>query len=380
MSALSFLPADDPLTLVTLAFEHRFVTAGHVERAFNLKRRTAQHRLAQLVGLRLLATVPVYRTLSSFPNVYVATGRGVTKIAQAYGEATGRRWTFGGAEQRRRGRPRRLTFIEHELDVTDCDIVLRNLAARRPDVMLLHIERRYDRRGRGLSFRDDAGAVHRLAPDAGYYLRHTSSDRSWLDLCLLEMDRGQMAWGTRIVEKFAAYDAWAESERGRRYLLDRQRALGDATAHAGTFRLLVVTRARAGEGSDHDRLANLVMAALPCSNAMRRRIWLTTWESLMTEANEVSAPTWWWGKDLAAWRDAYLALDRTLPHVIAGDRQRRSFVADQLAQQPRRWLFRLPSSGRWYANETARAGKLEPDNSTMFPSWDREGVGAYAGV
>jgi hypothetical protein len=375
-----FLPASDPLAPVLLAFEHRFVTAAHVQRAFKLKRRTAQHRLAQLVGLRLLATVPVYQTLSSFPNVYVATRRGVSRLAQAFEKVTGQAWTFGGAEQRRRGRPRRLTFIEHELDVTSCDIAVENVTGTSPDVELLHVERRYDRRGRGLSFRDEHGERHRIVPDAGYYVRHTSPERRWLDLCMLEMDRGQMAWGTRMVEKFAAYEAWAESNSGRRYLLNRQQLLGDPNSHAGTFRLLVVARSRAGEGSDQDRLVKLAMAALPLSHAMRRRLWLTTWGELVREPQGARASTWWWGKDFAAWRDTYLELDRAMPHDLSGDRRRRALVAEHFAQQPRRLLFRQPSERAWYTERPHEREHYGPDNSILLPSWDREGIGTYAGV
>jgi hypothetical protein len=376
-----FLPPTHPLAVVLFAFQHRFVTAAQVQRAFNLNSyRTAQHRLTQLVRQRWLADVPVYRTLNSFPHVYIATGRGVNRLRRAFEEATGRRWPFGGAEQRRRGRPRRLTFIEHELDITDVNIRMLQLAACRADMSLLHIERRYDRRGRGLSFRDDQGEQRRFTPDAGYYARRWRSGRRWLDLLLLEMDRGHMAWGTRMVEKFASYDAWATSDSGRRYLLDHQRVLGDPYAAVGTFRLLVIARTRPGEGSDTDRLVKLVMASLQQSNAMRRRLWLTTWTAFAGESEPGSAPIWWWGKDLAAWREAYNALDESLPHDVSGDRDRRAFVAEQIAKQSKRSLFKGLPTPACYTERPHEREYYEPDNSILLPSWDREGIGAYAGV
>jgi hypothetical protein len=381
MLPASFLPAGDPLAVVFFAFRHRFVTAAHVQRAFNLNSyRTAQHHVTQLARTGLLANSPVHQALNSFPNVYVATGRGVTRLARAFQTATGHPWMFGAGEQRRRGRPRRFLSIQHELCVTDVDIVLLQAAARRADASLLHVERRYDRPERGLRYRNGDGELRRIAPDAGYYVRRTRTGRRWLDLLLLEMDLGHMAWGTRMVEKFIAYEAWASSPTGRRYVLDRQRVLGDRQAATGTFRLLVVARARAGEGSDDDRLVKLAMAAIPRSAAMRRRLWLTTWQALVSEPELDSAPMWWWGKDLAAWRDAYIELSGRLPHNLSGDRERRAFVAERLVAQPRRQLFKEPVQVACYTDNPHEREHSEPDNSTMFPSWDRQGAGAYAGV
>jgi hypothetical protein len=267
-----------------------------------------------------------------------------------------------------------LLSVQHELCITDVDIAMLRTAGYRTDASLLHIERRYDRPERGLSFRSDQGELRRIAPDAGYYVSRSRAERSWLDLLLLEMDMGHMAWSTRMVEKFAAYEQWALSASGKRYLLDRQRAYGDGAATTGTFRLLVVARARAGEGTAANRLVKLIMAALPRTAAMRRRMWFTTWEAVAYDRQPGSAAIWWWGKDLAAWRGAYIEDSERLPTNITSVRERRAFVAEQLSKQPRRQLFKKPPEVACYTGKPHEREQSEPDNSTMLPSWDREGV------
>ena len=268
--------------LVAFAYDHRLVTAEHVRYRFRLTKRTAARHLDQLTRQHgYLATVPIRHALSSFPRVYLATPAGLSFLQQAIRDRRGVAVNIERGEEPRPGRPRDITGVQHELDVTTFDLAADRTFGVLPRTVLAATVRRYHRQG----LRYEGGS---LIPDAGYHVLHDNEGLATLDLAFLELDRGTESLAN-IKAKLAAYDRWAESEYGQKYLQNIFHRYGDTLTDTPNFRLLIVAKARAGEGSDLDRLAAIAAEALACSPAMRRRTWLATYDNLV-KAMAADAP------------------------------------------------------------------------------------------
>ena len=254
-------------------------------------------------------------------------------MAEAYAAATGRLWPPAAGEQNRPARGYGLLHLQHEIDVTEIDMAIDHAAQRRDDLNLVST----DRRGQ-LHF-DHNGTAETLVPDAAYRIMHDRRQRRFLDLCFLELDRGNTPAPSRIRRKLTRYDHWADSDDGRRHLAGIHRRHGDRHTARPNFRLLVIARRRPGEGFDFDRLANLYTQALACSRPMRLRIWMSTFDDVMAHRDDLAAPIWLRVRDAAPWLDDF----RQVAHHLAGDQfanhKLRLFVSRRLADQNRYTLF-----------------------------------------
>lgn len=331
--------------LVGFVWERRFATAGQVYRAFTGTINsyfTAHYQCRRLVEHGYLAVAPARTYHPTFPHVLVATKRGLRLVADRYREVTGQIWSESeNIEDRRLARGRSAVHLEHELLLTDVDLVMGEFAKQHPSVQLLKTERRYHQPDRQLQFVDQWGRAQRLEPDAGYFFLRQGRAGPWLDLCLLELDRANKL--SAIGDSLAQYDAWFASAVGERYLVDCCRRCGDTTTTRPTFRALRIVTHRPGEGSDQQRLVAVFTEALTTSPALQRRLWLTTYEAF-TGQHAQDASIWLRVSDARSWRMEY----ERLTERLAGDpdlnaRQRgaklRAFVGQQLNHVRRYTLF-----------------------------------------
>lgn len=153
--------------VVLYVFRSRFATAYQIARRFPQQlasERTAHRRLAHLVELGHLAIASVRSTAPYFPNVYLATGKGVRWIQQLAAER-GLTFTVSPAEERKE-RGRALDSVLHELLLTELELAVHQSVGNRADLSLPMTERRYFRRTRRLTYAHQGGTQH-LIPDAG---------------------------------------------------------------------------------------------------------------------------------------------------------------------------------------------------------------------
>lgn len=332
--------------VVAFVWEHRFATTDQVHRAFARtinSGRTARHQTQQLVRHRYLAAAPARTYDRSFPRVLVATKRGLRLVADRYLAVTGQTWSETDTlEDRRLARGRSVVHLEHELLLTDIDLMLQAMSERHPLVRWLKTERRYHQPERQLQFIDQRGRAESLEPDAGYFFLHQGHSGPWLDLCLLELDRANKL--SAIGESLAQYEAWSASHAAAQYLADCCRRCGDTTTTRPTFRVLRVIGHRPGEGSDAQRLVAVLTRALATSPALQRCLWLTTYEAFIQQAGQ-DAPIWLRASDTRCWRAEYehlteqLARDGALTKRQRTARQR-AFVGQKVGQM--RWYSLFP--------------------------------------
>ena len=118
-------------------------------------------------------------------------------------------------------------------------------------------------------------------------------------VCCVEMDTGSMN-KKQLRAKFARYHAWAESDEGKRFLLELYRRHG-AINPRPSFRLLVVAKDR----GDHDegRVAAVLSAA--CLHpAVLNRIRIATVADLRAHQHDLlplEAALWRRGKNVQSW-------------------------------------------------------------------------------
>jgi len=304
-----------------LAFVHRhcFATAQQLQQRFPDQLgtlRTAQKHAKALVDRGLLARAPVRAVLPTFPHVFFTTARGRKVVGQAYQEQTGRPWPESRGQHHRR-RPYSVTYIEHELAMTNIDLAVHRTVAARPDITLAHVQRRF---AREMSC-EHAGWRIAVQPDARYDQIHRRGKIRWLDVCFVELDRGTSS-AERWWRKLRRYEVWASSAAGRRYLKRLHRSYGDRTTKRPNFRLLVIAQARVGEGDDFGRLSRLLRECLKLSSEMQARIWAACYSDVQ---DDINGAVWYRWRDSRRWRGRFEPSSTDL-----GQRDLQQFVTERL--------------------------------------------------
>lgn len=233
----------------------------------------------QLTRQRLLGRVPIRAVLPNHEHVYVTLGRGL----RAAFDKRSLEDPVSRSQERRARRGYGLPFISHELGISDMDVAIWQTVKQRRDVALVDSERRF--RSRPLTYWQD-GEQCRLEPDARYDVLHYESDRQWLDVIFFEEDRGTMD-DRGLIEKLRRYEQWTQYDDGE-HLQALGDKLGDTSTTSPTFRLLIKTQARPGEGTDEQRIVKLLTATFSVPPWLQRRIWLTSEEAFQSHIDDDS--------------------------------------------------------------------------------------------
>jgi Replication-relaxation len=184
--------------VVEYVYQSRLAVRSQIQRRFPAwigSERTAQYQLARLVELGYLSLASVRSTSPNFPYVYLATGKGIRLVREAWAEH-GVDWLVSAPEEAKAQGRAEVTVL-HELMLTELELAIRLTVAARPDLQILTTERRYFRAENQLRFSYQTGQSQ-VQPDAGFVLAvaRPGADRALL-LCLVEMDNGSMSVAPR---------------------------------------------------------------------------------------------------------------------------------------------------------------------------------------
>lgn len=306
--------------ILSFVYRNRFVVSSQVQRRFSQflrSDRTTRRHLEEMQQLRLIDIVPTRNTSPLFPKVYYVTGRGVKKLRQAYA-AQGKIWEAGRIDRKGRHSKEGYTAeqVLHEILLTEFLLAVWQTVQGRPDLELLTMQRRS--LAKHPAFEVVTGSrSSRLQPDALFLYRQ--KDRGML-ICCVEMDTGSMN-RKQLRAKFGRYRAWAESEPGKKLLVDLYRRYG-ATNPRPTFRLLAIAKDR-GE-NDERRVAD-VLAAAGSFPSVLDRIWIASVADMREQQHDLlplGSAVWRCGRDT---------------------RQRKSVKGKWLADQQFRSVFSPPA-------------------------------------
>lgn len=339
--------------IVLYVFRSRFATGSQIQRRFPqhlASERTAHRRVAHLVDLGYLTIATVRSTAPYFPNVYLATGKGVSWIKQLATER-GLAFTVSTTEERRE-RGRALDSLLHELLLTEFELAVSLTVGEKGDLGLPMTERRYFRRDKRLTYAQNARTRH-VIPDAGFLLavhpRQGSGGASHqsqpaLLLHAVEMDNATMSL-PRVADKLRSYEEWSRSDLGRDYLATLYRRHGAADPRAN-FRLLIVChdKAKLHRDGDERRLLDVFTQALELPASMQERIWLTTVARLrehQASAAPLAGPLWVRVRDARSWLHEYRTYLASLSRGTGQKRyhRQREFVLRKIEQLPLHGLF-----------------------------------------
>lgn len=330
----SFYPA-----LVEYIYSERYATAWQLQRRFPqwLSSRATTHRhLTELLDGGLIATANVRSTSPNFPAVYFVTRRGLNFVGESYSRF-GVTWKQTATEERK-SRGLALDSILHEIAVTELDLGVQLAAEQRPDVSIIHTERRYFRADRRLKYHQGQ-RVHHVIPDSGFLPAiEDKGHRQLLPLHLVELENGTHTVA-QIRQKLKSYRDW--------YVVSGEEYLGELYAqhgHSGrqsSFRLLIVSHDKYSSGGDERQLIDLLMVSLELPRLMRDRIWLASASDL--DASDIDSPVWFRVRDARRWLSDYETAIEDSGRGPAMYAKQRQFLVDRLARMPRHSLFPRPN-------------------------------------
>lgn len=170
----------------------------------------------------------------------------------------------------RRGRHSREGYsseqVLHEILLTEFLLAVWQTVQGRPDLELLTIQWRSLAKHPAFQV-SLGGRVPQLKAEALFLFRQQAGG---MMCCCVKLDTGTIN-RKQLRVKFKRYQAWAQSEAGRQYLLDLYRRYGASDARP-VFRILVVAKSRAGS-EDESRMGQLLTAAVDFSTI---RLWITS--------------------------------------------------------------------------------------------------------
>lgn len=255
-----------------LAFVHRnrFAVAVQIQRRFAkyLKSdRTTRRHLAEMESLGLLGVVDTNNVSPLWPKVYFVTRRGLTAIKQAL-QQQGQDWTETMCD-RSRTHGHSSQHVLHELFITEFLLMVWETGQTNSDVQILTIQRRALAKHQAFQI-VVGGRPTQLQPDALFLYKQPGQG---MMVGCVELDCGTMTLNQMRV-KYQRYAAWADSDRGRAFLVDLYRRHG-ATNPQPAFRVLTITDHSLGS-DDQGRLQDLIAVAAGLPRRIGERLWFAS--------------------------------------------------------------------------------------------------------